>query len=630
MSQQDREEIWRWNNFVPEAVHSCVHELITQVATEQPEKTAIQAWDGSLTYRQLDNEANQLALCLTETQGLSLLGKMIPICFQKSLWTTVTLLAILKAGGAFVALDPFQPQSRLLEMMQGLHSDFILCTSETKDIAKLLSPKIYIVDRMKTGTPPTSLFVPNHKKVAITPSSIMYAVYTSGSTGTPKGLLISHENLSTAARYQAHLLGFDKYARTFDYSSYSFDAYIFNTFYTLITGGCLCVPSDNARTTDIGSALKDMSVNVAQLTPSVARLIDPLSLPDLHTLILTGEKLTQTDVEPWLGRVRLINAFGPSECTIMCAANINITKVEEALNIGKGLGSVLWIQDVNSHSKLAPIGAVGEILIEGPIVGQGYLGDENKTEAALLRDPVWLTRGSNDKPGRRGTLFKTGDLGRYNSDGSLTIVGRSDGQIKLNGQRIETGDIEHHLRKMLSVGDDCVVDVAELGPNASKQLVCFLSVHSKTQLTVMTDRIAFQLAKELPRHMIPTSFLPIDKIPMTASGKTDRRALRQMAMDAADMDFVGGNTCQPGEGREPNTGTEILLQQLWIEILNPQGPQISADDSFFRRGGDSITAMKLIVAVQQRGYLLTITSIFTKPRLSEMALQLIQRNTVPA
>ena len=630
-SEHDVDQVWSWNVEVPQSVDSCIHELIGQVAVERPDSTAVHAWDGVLTYQELEYKSTQLASWLLQSQGLAVRGCMVPILFEKSVRTTITILAIAKAGGAFVALDADQPRSRLLTIMQDLKTTFILCTPTTLDVARTLGPNVCVIDESTIHTATyLSSHLDNGQQNHVEPSGILYAVYTSGSTGTPKGVLISHANLSSAATHQAAALGFNKGARSFDYSSYSFDAYIFNTFYTLITGGCLCVPSDTDRTSDIGAALRAMKVNIAQLTPSVARLIDPQSVPDVHTLILTGEKLNQSDILPWLDHVKVVNAYGPSECTIMCAANTNIIKPTDAHNIGIGLGSVLWIRDLVNNSRLAPIGAIGEVLIEGPIVGQGYLRDEVKTALTQVRHPPWLLKGANGRSGRKGVLFKTGDLGRYNSDGSLTIVGRADAQVKLHGQRIETGEVEYRLRQILPEGYDCVVDVGELAPSKAQQLLCFLQSRKGSHLHDLTFQIMNGLAKVLPRYMIPTVIVPVEKIPMTASGKIDRRTLKRMAAVASPEDLIDGSASQSDGGRKPSTEAELLLEQLWNEILELQDSRIGADDSFFLRGGNSIAAMKLIVAAQQKGYLLTVASIFTKPRLSEMALEMIQRRPTAA
>ncbi|OCL12422.1 acetyl-CoA synthetase-like protein [Glonium stellatum] len=629
-STYDIEQIWSWNAAVPETVNSCVYDLIARRTEEQPDKVAVNAWDGMLTYKELGEKVTWLASWLVQCPDFTGPECVVPVCFEKSVWTTITILAIAKAGGTFIVLDPDQPRTRLITIMQDLNAKFLLCTNTTAEFAGTLAARVYVID--STLMPATMLdsALPNGKisqhdrSNQVRPSNILYVVYTSGSTGTPKGALISHANLCSAAIYQAAALGFNKETRSFDYSSYSFDAYIFNTFYTLIAGGCLCVPSDTDRVNDIGSTIQAMKVNFVQLTPSVARLLDPKSLPDVHTLILTGEKLSKSDLEPWLGRINVTNAYGPSECTIMCAANVNIAESADAHKIGAGLGCVLWICDPVNNSRLAPIGAIGEVMIEGPIVGQGYLNDPAKTESTQICNPPWLVKGPKAGTGRKSLVFRTGDLARYNSDGSLSIVGRADTQIKLHGQRIETSEIEYYIRQILAESCECVVEVVEI-ISRSQQLLCFLRGGNRHDLPNMVTRIKDGLAEVLPRYMIPTVFLAIDQIPMTASGKIDRRRLKQIGAAAPHGSLIDGRVTLSDNIREPHTESELVLQQLWTDILGNHGSPIGVDESFFRRGGDSIAAMKLVAIARQRGYWLTVDTIFRKPRLSDMAVELSEQ-----
>lgn len=269
----------------------------------------------------------------------------------------------------------------------------------------------------------------------------------------------------------------------------------------------------------------------------------------------------------------------------MCTANIDITSAADAHDIGAGLGCVLWICDPVNSTRLAPIGAIGEVMIEGPIVGQGYLGDDAKTASTQVRDPTWLMHGIDGNSGRKGVLFKTGDLARYNSDGALCFLGRADAQIKLNGQRIEAGEVEYHIRQMLAQGCDCVVDVVEVSPSKSQQLVCFLKSGPGPHLQDLVTQIMDGLSRVLPRHMIPTLFYHVEQVPMTASGKVDRRTLKMKAVAASPEDFINGSAARGGGGESRLlTENEMVLQRLWVEILEPQERPIVSDDNFFLRG----------------------------------------------
>lgn len=193
------------------------------------------------------------------------------------------------------------------------------------------------------------------------------------------------------------------------------------------------------------------------VTPSVSRILALEQFPGLRTIIFGGEALYARDVLPWWDKVQIVSLYGPCECTPNSTINCNPRTPQEATNMGKGIGLVTWIVEPDNHDSLSQLGCVGELLLKGSLVGRGYLGDPAKTKAAFIEDPVWLLRGTPGQPGRRGRLYKTCDLVHYNDDGSLTFCGRKDAQVKIQGQRVELGEIEHVLRSHESVDDAVAV-----------------------------------------------------------------------------------------------------------------------------------------------------------------------------
>lgn len=383
----------------------------------------------------------------------------MPLIFEKSIWANVSMLAILKAGGAFVPLDADNPEGRLRAIMQSLQANIILCSAYTRDRAARLAPCALLVESASLreehventeDDPPVSAV---NDSRGIKAGNVAYAVFTSGSTDVAKGVMISHVNLATAIRHQAGIGGYglNSKTRSLDSRSYAFDACVCNFFYTLAQGGCLCVPDTQSLGGDIAAFMRDDKVNWAQLVPSVARAIDAGSLPDLKCLILTGEPITQGDIDTWSHRVRLMNAYGPTECTILCAISCRITKSSEfgarVGDIGRGKGANLWLSEIGNPDRLAPVGAIGEILIEGPIIGTGYLGPY---EYPLVINPAWLLAGTEDISGRSGTLFRTGDQAVYGPDGSLIFVGRIGSEIKLRGQRVDVMGNEDVVRRNMA------------------------------------------------------------------------------------------------------------------------------------------------------------------------------------
>ncbi|XRM47120.1 hypothetical protein ABZX51_010121 [Aspergillus tubingensis] len=287
----------------------------------------------------------------------------------------------------------------------------------------------------------------------------MYLAFTSGSTGSPKGLVITHTNYASSLHYQLPLLGFIKETRFYDFSSNGFDASLSHTFTILAAGGCLCVPSEQDRRNSLAESITSLRANAIGLTPSVARLLNPADTPTLATLLFFGEALRVSDVQRWWNKVRISNIYGPSECTPYAVINTSAASPQETTRLGKGAGLVTWVVDPDNHDRLLPLGETGELLLEEPLVGEGYLEDAERTARVFIQDPVWLRQGGPNHPGRCGQrLYKTGDLVHYNNDGSLTYVGRKDTQIKIHGQRAELGEIEFCLEQHLPEAKQVIVE----------------------------------------------------------------------------------------------------------------------------------------------------------------------------
>lgn len=450
---QDLRQIWEWNKSVPEAIDQCVHDIILERTKIQPIAPAICAWDGSLTYAELDRLATALASRLVDL-GVGL-DTIVPLCFEKSMWTTVAILGVLKAGAAFVLLDPSLPEHRLETVTRQTKAK-IFISSKTKEALSFRLAQYVVtlgphsVEDLKSQAYRQPNPLPN-------PSSTMYVVFTSGSTGTPKGTTITHRNLASALHHQETSLGITADSRMYDFCSYSFDVSICNVFATLAVGGCVCVPNVVDREDRLAESIASLKANTIDLTPSVSRLLRPDQVPSLQQIIFGGEALRVEDVRRWWGKVRIVSLYGPCECTPNSTINSHPSNPEEATQMGKGIGLNTWIVDAENHNSLVPLGDIGELLLEGPLVGSGYLGDLDKTATSFIEDPSWLLQGSPKHPGRHGRLYKTGDLVKFNKEGMLSFISRKDEQVKIRGQRVELGEIEHVLRKHELVKDAVVL-----------------------------------------------------------------------------------------------------------------------------------------------------------------------------
>ncbi|PHH81423.1 hypothetical protein CDD82_813 [Ophiocordyceps australis] len=625
MASQDLEQIWKWNAVVPRTVERCVHDIIQDSLRQHADALAIDAWDGQLSYAQLHQLAWALADRLVQL-GVGP-GSFVPLCFEKSLWTSVAVLAVAKAGGAFVLLDPWQPEQRLETIVEQVQGQLILASPSMQGLASRLSRNVLAID-WRFFKHVAQQDASCHTASPVLPSSILYVIFTSGSTGKPKGVVISHANAASALSYQVQSVGLTADTRLYDFSSYSFDVSINSLFTVLVAGGCLCVPSETGRRDDLTKSINDLDANWLDLTPSIVRNLWPHQLPKVRCITLGGEALRATDVERFWGKVRICNAYGPSECTPTSTGNYYASSLEALPRIGKGLGVVTWVTSPDDHNTLVPPGCIGELLIEGPLVGRGYLGDSARTAAAFIEDPPWLVRGMPGvQPGRRARLYKTGDLVRYHDDGSLTYIGRKDAQVKIRGQRVELGDVEHHLAMCLPWAQGVAAEV--LAFEGRQTLAAFVvTPHSSSQQTQPTyaslslsadeERL---LASRLPEYMVPTLYLGLAKMPVNSAGKTDRNELRALGIQALDnmaLDVDDNVSCN-SNANPGQDAAELALRCIWARVLNVDASRVGSQVSFFRLGGDSITAMQVSAAARACGMDISTADILRQKTIAALA-----------
>ncbi|KAH8690739.1 nonribosomal siderophore peptide synthase Sid2 [Talaromyces proteolyticus] len=630
-TERDLEDIWRLNCHVPPSYSFCMHDVITEQAQRNPNKVAISSWDGDLTYSQIDHYSTFLAHSLKEN-GVQL-QDFVPVCFEKSKWTIVAVLAVMKSGATLVLMDPTLPLTRLQNMAKQVVASTIVTSRIQSSLGMSIIPggKVLVVN---ANTFADALKVQTRSKLpVIPPSTLMYIIFTSGSTGTPKGVKISHENYTSSAIPRAKAVGYTEDSRVLDFASYAFDVSIDSMLLTLGNGGCLCIPSDEDRMNNINGAIREMQVNYAGLTPSVARVLDADIIASLSGLGLGGEAASVRDVMLWGQKTRIIIGYGPCECTIGCTVNSSAATGRDYISIGPGNGALIWIVDPDDHESLMPVGAVGELLVEGPIVGQGYLNSPEKTKMSFIENPKWLMTGHGRHAGRRGRLYKTGDLGKYDPDGSGGIVfaGRKDTQVKLRGQRVELGEIESQLKTVLPSETSVIAEViTPPGSDSQKVLVGFIASNpSKRSEDVDLRTKEFDdklqktlsgaeehLANVLPRYMIPIAYIPINYIPVLISGKTDRQRLRQFGITVDLRQLKKRVTATP---QRHLSGLEEKLRDAWSQALKLEIEVIGLEDDFFTLGGDSLTAMKLVPICREQGLEISVADIFEHPTLETMA-----------
>ncbi|TKX18734.1 AMP-binding enzyme-4 [Elsinoe australis] len=622
ISPQDLWDIWAWNVSDYKLVTGRVHDLIGSVIDRQPGAPAVHAWDGKLTYAELDYYSTLLAHQLV-TAGIQK-NDIIPLCFEKSMWMAVSILGTMKAGGASVALDVNLPEERLRQIAQQVSAKLVLSSEPTQTLAhRLGNAKVLIVDKVHLIAPRSG---PLSVLPDVTGTDRLYVVFTSGSTGKPKGIVVNHENFCSAFVYQHEALGYVNAPRVFEFCSYAFDVVWSNYLHTLCVGGCICVPSEVQRRGNICQAMRDLQVTFADLTPTVARLLDPAEVPDLHTLLLAGEAIKEADAEQWSHVPVVLNTYGPAETTIKTTIAPILRGIKGDPNIGRGYGGNTWLVDPKDYNRLVPIGCVGELVFDGPLVIQGYLNDHEKTAAAFINDPPWLGNGAPGIPGRHGRVYCTGDLVRYRPDGSLDFLGRKDDQVKIRGQRIELGEVEHHIRALLEVElqsttaafSEILVVAEVVQPSGADRsaLVVFVvppgaAELDERELGEAVGQLTFTLNESLmevvPPAMIPSGYIPLRAVPVAPTGKTDRRELQRLGASLKLQELAAAGPERAAVA--PQNPTEQALRSIWAEVLNLSGDSISVEVSFARLGGDSITAMQVVSRCRAQNISVTVPDI---------------------
>ncbi|CAJ2506120.1 Uu.00g002500.m01.CDS01 [Anthostomella pinea] len=622
LSRKQLQQIQQWN-VMPETLHDCVHHRFQSWVTCQPDAPAVRGFDGDYTYAELNAATDRLAHYLVE------LGVgpevFVPTCFDKSSFAVVAMLAVLKAGGAAVPLDANHPKPALVSRVEDTQAQMVLTTSARSEMFEDVVPDVVIVDSVLINDLPD---VDGPPCTVVAPHNPAFVIFTSGSTGRPKGVILEHAAIVTSANAHGANLGFGPGTRVLQFASYTFDNSLEEMFTTLQRGGCCCVPSEEQRMNDLAGSIAELDANFMDLTPTVASFLNPKDVPSIKSMGLGGEALTKAVIEKWSPHVHLHGQYGPSEASINSAWK-DFEHGGEPTNIGRAIGSVSWIVDPDDRNRLVPIGCRGELLIEGPILSRGYLNDPEKTNLAFISAPMWAR--TDDVSANERRFYCTGDLMHYTSQGEMMYLGRKDSQVKLNGQRIELGEIEHHLKLSLPGDAQSAVELVNFTDvKATKALVGFLclatgSSDASTAIGKMTESVRnmaktleVELAIALPAYYVPSVFMPVTSMPMTTSGKLDRKTLRQLAQ-AVPEEQLQGYRLAGKSGRAPSGHAEVALARLWAVILGLSEEAIGAEDSFFRLGGDSIRAMRLVGTSRKEGLVLSVASIFSQPKLVNMA-----------
>ncbi|MDQ0416436.1 amino acid adenylation domain-containing protein/non-ribosomal peptide synthase protein (TIGR01720 family) [Croceifilum oryzae] len=577
--------------------------LFEEQVVKYPDNVAVVYEKKQITYRELNQRANQLARYL-QKQGVGS-ESLVGLCVERSLEMMIGVLGILKAGGAYIPLDPMYPEKRLQYMLEDANIQLVV-TQKSLSESKWLPESIQSVclDRDQVEIEKEST---ENLMIKVSPNHLAYVIYTSGSTGNPKGVMVEHHNVIRLMKSTEHWYQFDERDTWTLFHSYAFDFSVWEIWGALLYGGKLVVvPYWISRSPkDFYQLLIEEQVTVLNQTPSAFRqLIQVCEQEDekqslyLRYVIFGGEALEPTSLLPWFERYgdqkpQLVNMYGITETTVHVTYH-PITKEDTQYssrsNIGKRIPD-LEVYVLDAYGQPVPMGVVGELYIGGAGLARGYLNRPELTAERFLPHPF-----SHDLEAR---LYRTGDLARYLADGNLDYLGRIDHQVKIRGFRIELGEIESALNTHATV-KEAVVIVREDQPG-DKQLVAYIV--GSGDITVWRE----YLKAQLPSHMIPAYFVQMEVLPLTVNGKIDRNRLPKPDLSGQVYHYV-----------KPTNETEVRLASIWQEVLGIG--RVGTRDHFFDLGGHSLKAMRLVSKIQKEFEVdFGLQEVFQTSTLKEMA-----------
>lgn len=591
----------------------CVHHLVQAQAERTPAAIAVIEGNRRFTYRDLDERSNRLANYLIK-HGV---GPEVPvaICLKRSMELVVSMLAVLKAGGACVPLDPAYPPERLHYMLRDTKAALLLTqddllSSEAKNLSKTVDlPKTWSTIERESSERCVS---------GVEPKNLAYVIYTSGSTGKPRGVMLTHEGMVNHHLAAQKLYDLQSSDRVLQFSSISFDIALEEIFPTWIAGATLVLRTDETPLggRDFVRWVQKQNISVLDLpTAYWHELVHELSelkqpVPrSIRLVIVGGEKASARALAEWGklvgGRIRWVNTYGPSEASIIATAYepSSDTVWDAAANIPIGLpiqNTQVYLLDRD----LKPVaqGESGELHIGGAGVARGYLNDPQRTAEKFVADPFTARAGAR--------LYKTGDIGRYLPSGDIEFLGRIDDQIKIRGFRVELGEVESVLSEHPGVRE-CVVVVK--GDDAAKQLVVYV-VSSQKQGPSEPEVRRF-LKHRLPEYMVPATVVTLDRLPLTPNGKVDKKALPE------PVDILAG----PRTGKAPKDAVEARIVSIWESALGKH--PIGVDENFFDLGGHSLLAVRVMRALEQSfGKSLPITTLLHAPTVEKLAVLLLKQS----
>ena len=577
----------------------CVHELFEERAAAYPESTALIHGTLALSYRDLNNRANKLAHYLRSI-GVGA-DTRIAICLERGFEMIISQLAVLKAGGAYVPLDPTYPIERLNYMLEDC-SPVALVTSRNlsslfEDQYDAGTPVLDVTSALWREYPETNL---SRNDIELHPHHLAYVIYTSGSTGNPKGVLVEHLGLCNMATAQIRDYKVTRDSRVLQFSSCGFDVSVLEIYIALCQGATLVLPPPGEVMVGdaLAAILLDLEISHAVFSPAVLATLSTENLfPSLRVLVVGGDRVPVHLIESWAKGRLFVNAYGPTEGTVVATLNVGVTGQTVNPSIGRPMVNArIYILDGHNHP--VPTGVVGEIFIGGIGVARGYLNLPELTAERFIQDPF---AGAAD-----ARMYKTGDLARWFPDGTIEFVGRNDFQIKIRGIRVEPGDVENAFRLLVPSIKECVVLTIEL--RGQTHLVAYYVV-AQAFKGLDGKELSSLLNKSLPSHMVPSIFVEVEKMPLTPNGKIDRKALPQPVLS-------GKAEWDPPVGEVETAVCKVFAAYSGAQL-------VGRHDNFFALGGNSLGALLCIHRLRgELGQHVTLRQLIECPTAETLAVKL--------
>lgn len=598
-------EEWQGETIRFEGINDTIPEAFHKIVERFPDKIAIVDGPRTITYRELNDKSNRLSHYLL-SKGISK-EERIGIYMNRSIDMVTGMLAVIKAGAAYVPLDPHYPDERLSYMVEDSSISYCLSHKELGKNGLIDSSKIIYFEDIEKESDllmETNLHIANQ-------SDLAYVIYTSGTTGRPKGVMLEHSGIINLVYNQNEMMCLDTSAKVLQFATFNFDSSVIEIFSTLLFGAELHISVDKENQFDMSKLVEQIKregISHIILPPAVLK---ELPIIELGTIKVLGSAGSECPVElvSKFKHIAFFNGYGPTEYSVctsfkMFPPNEDVTD-EFVVSIGKPLtNTVVLVLDENR--KLVPAGSVGELYVGGIGLARGYLNNESLTNERFVANPF--------NPAEK--VYRTGDLVKHNEAGELVYVGRADDQVKIRGYRVELSEINVSLRKIAEIKDSYVT-VMEDGFE-HKRLIAYYTVNDE----VSVDLIRRRLKETLPAFMIPAHFMQLDKFPLTPNGKVDRKSLpkweeqfderQEKVLDVQEL-----------------SKTEIELLTIWRNVLND--PTIGPEDNFFECGGDSIISIQICSAAKEKDLFITPKDLFecqTVRELGNVVNELEQKQVV--